>query len=121
MKISRDNYEEFFLSYLDGRLTDAEILAMEEFLLLNPDLRRELEGLEDAVLVPRDVHYPFREILRKTDLSLPVVDENFDDFCAAWIEGDLTADADRRSGTLPPAKSGKESRQGPLRQNTPQP
>ena len=91
MKISRDNYEEFFLSYLDGRLTDAEILAMEEFLLLNPDLRRELEGLEDAVLVPRDVHYPFREILRKTDLSLPVVDENFDDFCAAWIEGDLTA------------------------------
>ena len=92
MKISRDNYEEFFLGYLDGRLTDAEILAMEDFLLLNPDLRRELEGLEDAVLVPRDVHYPFIDILRKTDLSLPVVDENFDDFCAVWMEGDLTPD-----------------------------
>ncbi|PKQ63514.1 hypothetical protein BZG02_09070 [Labilibaculum filiforme] len=85
-EITRYNYEEFFLDYLDGTLNSLQTIALEEFLIKNPDLKLELEemdcslfAMEDAVM---DAEYlkeiPFRE--------------SFDDFCIARLEGDLSVE-----------------------------
>jgi len=90
MNINRNNYEEFFINYLDGTLSDHEVVAFENFLLANPDLREELEGLENVVLEPGDQPFPQKGNLKHIDLSLPVTNENFDYFCVADMEGDLS-------------------------------
>lgn len=89
MKINRNNYELYFLDYLDGKLSDREILMLEDFLLINPDLRIELEGTENAKLFPDPLDFPGKDLLHRPDLSLPVTQENFQDFCVAATEGDL--------------------------------
>lgn len=90
MEITRENYELFFIDYLDGKLSDQEIEMVEKFLLLNPDLRNELEGLENITLKPESDIYPDKALARQIDLSLPVDEENFEDFCVAYWENDLS-------------------------------
>jgi hypothetical protein len=90
MKISRENYEIFFIDYFDGNLSDAQIADFEDFLLLNPDLREELEGLEKIKLEPENDSLADKDILRKIDLDTPISDHNFDDYCIAYLEGDLS-------------------------------
>jgi len=89
MKINRNNYELFFVDYLDGNLSDYEIRMLENFLLINPDLRAELEGTEKISLSPETVVFNQKDLLRKPDISLPVNENNLEDFCIAVSEGDL--------------------------------
>jgi hypothetical protein len=89
MKINRNNYELYFMDYLDGNLSDRDILMLEDFLLINPDLRAELEGTENIILTPDKFDYNQKELLKKPDLTLPVNEDNFEDFCIAETEGDL--------------------------------
>ena len=89
MEISRENYELFFIDYLDGVLSDRQIAGLRDFLLINPDLREELEGMEEVKLMPGNSSLTDKDILRKIDLISPVSEENFDDYCAAYVEGDL--------------------------------
>ncbi len=89
MKINRNNYELYFLDYLDGNLTDQDIRMLEDFLLINPDLRIELEGTEKIALSPGPVFFNQKDLLIKPDLNLPVTELNFEDFCIASSEGDL--------------------------------
>ncbi len=88
-KININNYEEFFIDYLDGNLSEEEIFALEDFLVRYPDLREELEGLENSSLSPENIFFPDPENLKQIDLSLPVNSENFDFFSIAALEGDL--------------------------------
>ena len=43
MNIDRNNYEEFFLLYVDGELDATQQLAVENFVQQNPDLAVELK------------------------------------------------------------------------------
>jgi hypothetical protein len=90
MTINRNNYELYFIDYLDGNLSDRDIFMLEDFLLLNPDLREELEGTEKIHLTPESVEFINKEYLKRADLSLPVNEFNFEDFCVAENEGDLS-------------------------------
>ena len=78
------------MDYLDGVLSDREIRMLEDFLLANPDLRAELEGTEKVSLSPGSDVFEQKELLLKPDLSLPVTESNFEDFCVAGTEGDLS-------------------------------
>jgi hypothetical protein len=63
MSISRHNYEELFLLYVDNELTKAERLDVENFVRSNEDLARELNALKESVLKPGN-----EELLDKTNL-----------------------------------------------------
>ncbi len=86
MKITRDNYESWFLDYLEGRLEEEMV---DEFLLFvheNPDLKEELNGFEAIPLQPPVVRFEGKEKLNKDILDLP---ETFERAAIAYMEGDL--------------------------------
>lgn len=68
MNINRDNYESHFIDYLDGRLTSQEAGELYAFLLLNDDLREELEDLEQIKLHPANIKYTHHLSLKKDEL-----------------------------------------------------
>ncbi|MCH2215983.1 MAG: hypothetical protein MK086_12505 [Flavobacteriales bacterium] len=53
-KITRDNYEAFFLDFLEGSLDDDQRAEFEKFLELHPDLASELDEYEDFSLSPEN-------------------------------------------------------------------
>jgi hypothetical protein len=55
MMITRDNYEVYFIDYIDGTLSVDLRQQVEAFLVAHPDLAEELEGLSDVHFkIPND-------------------------------------------------------------------
>ncbi len=90
MNITRENYEAYFIDYLDGILTDSQIHEMEAFLMNNDDLREEIEGLEKISLQSDPINYQIKENLKNIDLRDAVCESNFEFYCIAEMEGDLS-------------------------------
>lgn len=91
MKIDRNNYEIFFVEYLDGALPVEMIDDVLDFLQKNPDLAEELKGLEKMKLeVPNEV-FPLKNSLKRSDLDMI---DAFEETCIRSIEGDLSPTED---------------------------
>ena len=68
MLINRNNYEEFFLMYVDGELSAGDRIAVEKFASANPDLQEELNLLKETVLVAdNEIVYEHKEELYKEE------------------------------------------------------
>lgn len=92
MNINRFNYETFFIDYLDGKLNSDQTNELLSFLEQNTDLKEELENFQKITLEPDAVFYESKEKLKRTlTIQLPVGESNFDAFCVAYIEKDLSA------------------------------
>jgi len=65
MDINRNNYEGFFLLYVDGELSMAEKKAVEAFVRQNPDLQGELQLLQQTVLQPETLAFAHKSDLHK--------------------------------------------------------
>jgi len=89
MKITRDNYEIFFLDYLEGSLDENLVNEFIGFLEENPDLRQELHLFEPVQMPCVEETFPRKISLYRSELS---PNETFDHQAVAWLEGDLTAD-----------------------------
>ena len=63
--INRNNYEEFFLLYTDDELNAAEKRAVEEFVEQHPDLKIELEMLQQSILPAEPLVFHEKELLLK--------------------------------------------------------
>lgn len=89
-RINRHNYEIFFIDYIDGKLSGEQLLDLQYFLQANPDLAQELEDIEDVTLQPDNVRYEDKSSLKKLVGELLVNASNFEEYCIAYIEKNLT-------------------------------
>ena len=68
MEINRNNYETFFLLYLDRELNPSEMSDVEKFVAENVDLQKEFSLLRQTILVPAPIVFDQKELLfRKED------------------------------------------------------
>jgi len=87
MDINRNNYELFFMDYLDGRMSPDQVIRLMSFLKENPDLKTELKEFKDINIEPGKTKFEPKRTLKKQFI---INDLNFDNFCIAGLEGDLT-------------------------------
>jgi len=92
MKISRDNYESFFMDYIEGNLHESMIDQFLDFLNQNPDLKEELHLFEEVNLPEEHVVFQGKNQLHKN-----MADENrrIENSVVAYLEGDLDADENK--------------------------
>jgi anti-sigma factor RsiW len=71
MSITRQNYESFFLDYLENRLTPELRQEVEAFLLVHTDLQMEMESLQEGLdaAYPTEANFLFKDALRKEESS----------------------------------------------------
>ena len=87
MEINRNNYEIFFMDYLDGNLSGNEIDQFLDFIKQNPDLKKELQGIEELKMPVENIGFSNKGSLYKSEKQKPVT-ENFT--AVAYMEGDLS-------------------------------
>jgi len=87
--LSEKNYEIWFLDYLDGRLGEAEVNRLLDFLKHHPQLKDELRDLGGFTLDPGTDEYPGKEDLMAGSSDIPGIARD-DRFCIARMESDLT-------------------------------
>ncbi len=86
MKITRENYEPFFLDYLEGNLEESMIDQFLDFLELNPDLKEELQLFDNIHLPEEQIAFSGKQHLYK---SAPDEKSAFEIKTIACMEGDL--------------------------------
>ncbi|WP_315819733.1 sigma-70 family RNA polymerase sigma factor [Paraflavitalea speifideaquila] len=92
MNITRHNYEEFFLLYVDNELNIAQRKAVETFVEENPDLRPELIMLQQSVL-PADEKIVFsnkQSLLKSSAAPNPVNETNCEEYFVLYADDELT-------------------------------
>lgn len=89
ININRNNYEEYFIDFLDGNLKQTEREQLFLFLDTNPDLKKELESFDGGLVMEGEVSYENKSILLKKSLLAEVTSTNFDELCIASLEGEL--------------------------------
>lgn len=67
MNINRNNYEEFFLMYIDGELNNHQQQMVEAFVQQNADLQFELDMLLETKLVTDDSIFFDKSVLYKNE------------------------------------------------------
>lgn len=86
--ITRDNYQEYFLLYVDNELSMADRLVVEQWVAENPDLKDEWETLLSCRIDP-DATVVFQDrdsLLRSVD----GIDEgNYTDYFLSYIDSEL--------------------------------
>ena len=87
--LTRNNYEIWFLDYLDGQLSNDQLDTLLDFLEQNPDLKEELRGTSGVALKAGDETINTREMLLKTPADIPGI-SSIDQLCIARMENDLS-------------------------------
>lgn len=91
--ITRENYEIYFIEYLDGTLSEAKAAELKTFLLLNPDLSALLEDTDKAKLKAPALIYRKKHLLKKTEIQ-----ECRDYYAIAAAETVLTPEENQQLG-----------------------
>jgi hypothetical protein len=95
MKLTRNNYEEYFILYMDNELDSDQRREVELFVQKNPDLKEELELLQQFKLSP-DTSVVFRdkEELMSTavagTVSMQQIDlSNYEEWLVLYMDNEL--------------------------------
>ena len=86
--INRQNYEEYFLLYIDDELNAAEKRAVKEFVDQHPDLKIELEMLQQSVLHPDLIVFHDKDVLLKNSSSF-INETNYEEYFVLYGDGEL--------------------------------
>jgi anti-sigma factor RsiW len=85
INITRSNYEDFFLLYVDGELTPEECDAVEAFAAAHPDLQEELDILLTTRLDAEPVVFMDKSALMADSMKL----NTFDESLLLYLDGEL--------------------------------
>jgi hypothetical protein len=90
--ITRNNYEEYFVMYVDNELPLAGRLAVEDFVRLNPDLEEELVMLQQSVLRPdeRIVYDQKESLLKNINEQESINENNCEEYFVLYGDDELT-------------------------------
>lgn len=88
MNINRENYEIFFIDYLDGNLSPAGLEELVLFLQKNPDLEDELYSVYHVKLPLSPEKFDNKLMLKKGQ-NPTMADNLWDELCVSFIEGQL--------------------------------
>jgi len=91
-KVTKYNYEAFFLDFYEGNLDAIQSEELLEFLKLNPELKVEFEEFEQIVLPNEILVFDSKEVLFSTDKGFQdsITTDNFESFAIAKLEGLLS-------------------------------
>ncbi|HVU55890.1 MAG TPA: hypothetical protein VHD83_12590 [Puia sp.] len=88
--ITRNNYEEFFLLYVDNELSPADRQAVESFVDEHPDLKEEWEVLLQCRISPDEMpSFAGKEELLRSDA--PIHTGNYQEWFLSYIDNELDA------------------------------
>jgi len=87
MKITRQNYEAYFIDYLEGNLDEQLVDVFIDFLQQNPDLKEELELFSAVTAVPESLTFNKKKKLYHEKYDL---ESEFNNAAVANLEGDLS-------------------------------
>ena len=86
--INRNNYEEYFLMYVDNELPARQRAEVEFFVQQNPDLQQEFETLKQAVLFADDaLMFNDKQSLLKTNTGIGI--DNYEEYFLLDIDAEL--------------------------------
>ena len=93
MKITRHNYEEYFILYMDNELSNDDRRLVEAFVQQHPDLKEELAILLQYKMVPdTDIVFSSKEELMKVNGDTPVTLSNYEEWLVLYMDNELTAE-----------------------------
>jgi len=87
--INKDNYQAYFLDYIEGNLSPSETDKLLSFLDENPELKAELSDYEEITISPQQINFPKENIYQVDYSTDTITEENFPRFATAFIEGEL--------------------------------
>lgn len=91
--INENNYEEYFVSEVEGLLSAEEKIQLINFIALHPEKAEELEMLKQAILIPdTQIVFEGKDALKK---SVLVSAENFEEMAIASLEGLLNSEEEK--------------------------
>ena len=90
--INRANYETYVIDYLDGKLNAVERRYFIAFLESNPDIKDEVESIDEISLQPDQKVFPEKENLKKKSVvDVDGINEgNYEEYFIANYENDLS-------------------------------
>lgn len=91
MNITRKNYEEWLLLYVDNELSLAERIIVDDFLAANPDLQQELEMLQQSTFqADEEIVFPGKTSLLKNTQDTFIDTENCEQYFVLYADDELT-------------------------------
>jgi hypothetical protein len=88
--ITRKNYEEYFLDYFEGNLSDEMVEGLLRFLAANQDLEEEFYLLMEQTVDCKITCEDFSSLMVKRDPKIGYELSSFDYLCVAELEQDIT-------------------------------
>jgi hypothetical protein len=92
MQINRNNYEEFFILYMDNELDATSRLEVEAFAAAHPDLREELDLLMQTQFTPDiSLEYGDKSELMQFDTTSGINAGNYESWLLMYADNELSA------------------------------
>jgi hypothetical protein len=91
MNINRDNYEEYFLLYIDNELTPQQKKVVDDFIQHNKDLAIELASLRQTILISEAYPFEQKNSLLKQPVTL-INEENYELYFLLYVDNELKVD-----------------------------
>ena len=90
MKLNRNNYEEYFILYVDNELDSECRREVEAFVKQNPDLKAELDLLMQSKLAPdAEINFTDKGSLMRFDIA-SISLSNYEEWLTSYIDDELT-------------------------------